>query len=428
MLSADIYDVAPSTSAVEILSRNGIDPWVVDFGAPEREEGGLERSLNDHVLAIDEAIDRVREETGRDKIHIGGYSQGGMFCYQVASYRRSEGIDSIVVFGSPVDTRGTLSFGLPEDAAIGAAAFLAEHVFATSGVPAWMSRTGFRLLDPGEVPAAAPRLRPPASRPRVAAAEGAPASLPRGRRLGRLARPGSRRRDPPVRRPQPARLRRLRDRGPARHARRHDLPDPRVRRRERRDRTGPLGPRGPLGGAAIRRLRGQPPRRPFRPRRRLDGRRDDLADRGGLDAVARRATASCRRASSGSRRSPSATRAASAPRIGSAPGAQLAVGAGIGTVQALAGAAMGASRTLREIVGDTAGQLDQLNRLGRVNPRTRISFGLLLDEQAEEEPDDVVSALRGSRPHPPGRQGAGRQRRPRACSRSASGRASTSAS
>ena len=60
-------------------------------------------------------------------------------------------------------------------------------------------------------------------------------------------------------------------------------------------------------------------------------------------------------------------------------------------MQALAGAALGRDAgPLREIVGETAGQLDQLNRLGRVNPRTRISFGLLLDEQAEEEPDDVV--------------------------------------
>ncbi len=150
MLDADIYDVAPTTSAVSILNERGVDPWVVDFGAPEREEGGLERSLNDHVIAIDEAIDRVRAETGRDEIAIGGYSQGGMFSYQVAAYRRSEGIDSIVVFGSPVDTRGTLSFGLPEEAAIGAAAFLAEHVFATSGVPAWLSRTGFRMMDPAK--------------------------------------------------------------------------------------------------------------------------------------------------------------------------------------------------------------------------------------------------------------------------------------
>src|SRR5690242_3838946 len=48
-------------------------------------------------------------------------------------------------------------------------------------------------------------------------------------------------------------------------------------------------------------------------------------------------------------------------RIGA--GAQLALGAGIGVAQALAGAAFGASRTLRGIVGETASQLEQLNRL-----------------------------------------------------------------
>ena len=82
-----------------------------------------------------------------------------MFCYQVAAYRRSRGHRLDRHLRQPGRHRAaTLSFGLPEDAAIGAAAFLAEHVFATSGVPAWMSRTGFRLLDPGEV--AAPAARP----------------------------------------------------------------------------------------------------------------------------------------------------------------------------------------------------------------------------------------------------------------------------
>ena len=47
MLAAEVYDVSPSTSAVTILHRHGADPWVVDFGAPEREEGGLERTLAD---------------------------------------------------------------------------------------------------------------------------------------------------------------------------------------------------------------------------------------------------------------------------------------------------------------------------------------------------------------------------------------------
>ncbi len=147
MLAAEIYDVSPSTSAVSILSEYGADPWVVDFGAPERQEGGLERTLADHVIAISHAVDRVRELTGRD-VHIGGYSQGGMFCYQVAAYRRNQGLGSVITFGSPVDTRLGMPFGIPEQLASGLAGLLADRVFRAWAFPAWASRTGFVLLDP----------------------------------------------------------------------------------------------------------------------------------------------------------------------------------------------------------------------------------------------------------------------------------------
>lgn len=52
MLTAEVWDVAPGASAVERLCMDGADPWVVDFGSPEKEKGGLERTLSDHVLAI----------------------------------------------------------------------------------------------------------------------------------------------------------------------------------------------------------------------------------------------------------------------------------------------------------------------------------------------------------------------------------------
>ncbi len=147
MLAAEIYDVSPATSAVSILHEHGADPWVVDFGVPEHEEGGLERTLADHVVAVSNAVDSVRRETGRD-VHLGGYSQGGMFCYQTAAYRRGEGLSSLVTFGSPVDTRLGMPFGIPEQVASGAANLLADRVFRAWALPAWASRTGFRLLDP----------------------------------------------------------------------------------------------------------------------------------------------------------------------------------------------------------------------------------------------------------------------------------------
>jgi putative long chain acyl-CoA synthase len=147
MLAAEVYDVSPSTSAVTLLRQHGVDPWVVDFGAPEREEGGLERTLADHVLAVSDAVDRVHATTGQD-VNLAGYSQGGMFVYQTAAYRRNQGLSSLITFGSPVDTRLAMPFGIPEQLAAGLAGVLADRVFRGWALPAWASRNGFRLLDP----------------------------------------------------------------------------------------------------------------------------------------------------------------------------------------------------------------------------------------------------------------------------------------
>ena len=146
MLATEVYDVSPATSGVAVLHENGVDPWVVDFGAPEHEPGGLERTLTDHVLAVSDAVDRVRAATGRD-VHLAGYSQGGMFVYQAAAYRRNEGLGSLITFGSPVDTRAGVPFGIPVALVEGAAGILADGLGGW-GVPGWASSAGFRLLDP----------------------------------------------------------------------------------------------------------------------------------------------------------------------------------------------------------------------------------------------------------------------------------------
>ncbi|MDH3052094.1 AMP-binding protein [Gordonia alkanivorans] len=148
MVSANVYDVTEHNGAVSILHRNGITPWVVDFGSPDTEEGGMERNLADHVVAISRAIDLIVEATGRD-IHLAGYSQGGMFAYQTAAYRRSKGIASLITFGSPVDVLAALPLGLPAGLVAPAAEFLAERSFVRNlWVRDWMARTGFQLLDP----------------------------------------------------------------------------------------------------------------------------------------------------------------------------------------------------------------------------------------------------------------------------------------
>ncbi len=108
----------------------------------------MQRNLADHVVALSEAIDTVKEVTGRD-VHLAGYSQGGMFAYQTAAYRRSKDLASIVAFGSPVDTLAALADEPACRASPPAAAdFMADHVFSRIDIPGWLARTGFQMLDP----------------------------------------------------------------------------------------------------------------------------------------------------------------------------------------------------------------------------------------------------------------------------------------
>lgn len=146
MVSTELFDVSPGASAVRTLAAHGVRAWVVDFGAPETEPGGLERTFEDHVLAIDSCIDHVREATGAD-VHLVGYSQGGMFCYQACAFRRSKDVASIAVFGSPVDIAGNAPMRLPAPVAT-TTAKVAGAVLSGRSIPGWMTRTGFRALDP----------------------------------------------------------------------------------------------------------------------------------------------------------------------------------------------------------------------------------------------------------------------------------------
>jgi putative long chain acyl-CoA synthase len=149
MMTAEVWDVSPESSAVLELHRGGADPWVVDFGSPEDEVGGLDRTLTDHVIAVSEAIEAVREATGQD-VHTMGYSQGGMFAYQAAAYRRSDGVASLVTFGSAVDLHGGLPSTIPTELLIDSIERFGklQEALMPDGIPSWATRIGFQLMDP----------------------------------------------------------------------------------------------------------------------------------------------------------------------------------------------------------------------------------------------------------------------------------------
>ncbi len=147
MMSANMWDVTREDGAVGILHEAGID--VGDrLRLTRRGRGWHGTQPHRHIVALNEAIDTVRDTTGQS-VHLAGYSQGGMFCYQTAAYRRTKDIASIIAFGSPVDTLAALPMGIPPNIGAVAADFMADHVFNRIDVPGWLARTGFfQMLDP----------------------------------------------------------------------------------------------------------------------------------------------------------------------------------------------------------------------------------------------------------------------------------------
>ncbi len=148
MVASEVYDIAPDVSSVAFLTRAGIDVWLVDFGAPEREEGGMDRTLDDHVRAVSEGIDAIRAATGKD-VHLAGYSQGGMFAYQAAAFRRSAGLASVITMGSPVDVHRTVGIAdqIVEQLVAGVQRAIARPLARIEGLPGFLTSTGFKLLS-----------------------------------------------------------------------------------------------------------------------------------------------------------------------------------------------------------------------------------------------------------------------------------------
>lgn len=150
MVASEIYDIEADLSAVAALGRAGITPYLVDFGAPERSADGLLRNLTDHVKAVARSIERVRELEGRDT-HVVGYSQGGMFAYQAVAYVRSQGVKSIVTFGSPVDIHKNLPAQVRGDAMAAVLQLLEPAltgiVDRVGALPGKLTSTGFKLLS-----------------------------------------------------------------------------------------------------------------------------------------------------------------------------------------------------------------------------------------------------------------------------------------
>lgn len=151
MVTAEIYDMSLDLSAILWLRERGHDVWAVDFGTPDATPQGLEKTLTDHVLAVSEAIDHLARIT-KSKVHLVGYSQGGMFVYQAAAFRRCKDIASLITMGSPVDLLRNFPVpvhtGLLSNLIHSVEGLIKKPLEQLDGLPGWITRWGFKLASP----------------------------------------------------------------------------------------------------------------------------------------------------------------------------------------------------------------------------------------------------------------------------------------
>jgi polyhydroxyalkanoate synthase subunit PhaC len=94
-------DLQPDRSLVRSLLNKGLDLWLIDWGQPGRNERWL--TIDDYVDDyIDAAVDRIRKETGHDRVTLLGICEGGVFTVCYAALHPDK-VKNLVITITPID-------------------------------------------------------------------------------------------------------------------------------------------------------------------------------------------------------------------------------------------------------------------------------------------------------------------------------------
>ncbi len=96
-----ILDLQPDKSVIKKLLEEGFDVYVIDWGYPSGADRYL--TLDDYLNGyINNAVNKIRERSGLDKITLFGVCQGGTFSVMYAA-QHPEKVKNLVTLVAPVD-------------------------------------------------------------------------------------------------------------------------------------------------------------------------------------------------------------------------------------------------------------------------------------------------------------------------------------
>ena len=139
-----ILDLLPKSSVIKNLQSQGFDIYATDWGTP----ASYDKNLNLEKYAeeyVENAVERIKEITGSQKVSLFGYCWGGLFAL-IYCITNQDNVKNLILHAAPVDVekqKTTIENW--------AAHLNADHLVDTFGnVPGWLLNLAFFLRNPVE--------------------------------------------------------------------------------------------------------------------------------------------------------------------------------------------------------------------------------------------------------------------------------------
>ncbi len=137
-----ILDLLPNVSIIKNLQRQGFDIYATDWGTPK----SFDKDLTLETYAeeyVENAVEKVKEVTGSDKVSLLGYCWGGIFAL-IYSSTHQENVKNLILHATPVDINKEKTIIENWTAHLNAG----NLVDTFGNIPGWLINLAFLLRDP----------------------------------------------------------------------------------------------------------------------------------------------------------------------------------------------------------------------------------------------------------------------------------------
>lgn len=100
-----ILDLMPKFSIIQSLLKQGLDVYATDWGTPDSSYKDL--TLDDYAHEyVENAVEKIKEVTGSDKVSLFGYCWGGIFAL-IYSALLPQNVKNLILHATPIDLEQT---------------------------------------------------------------------------------------------------------------------------------------------------------------------------------------------------------------------------------------------------------------------------------------------------------------------------------